>query len=204
MSSISQILDHTAQAKARLLQQYKDKPRLNAVLAAYVDQIQEVEDALYPVIAARMLDSATGSTLDAIGTYFNVARQGLNDADYRNVIYGTIAVQSSDTTVETLLNCVLKLFGASQVFIGHANSIGEAAVLPTAVVTLGAGGPTVSPAIYGYLVGLLQQALPAGVVLSEFFTFPDTGVFAMDGPQPWVAGFDTGVFATDVYQNITA
>jgi hypothetical protein len=96
----------TLDGLARLLEQFKDSGNLRALIASYLDQIQALEDAAYPIFAQRNLTNAVGHRLDGIGQIFNVFRGGRSDADYRLAIQGEIAVLLSNGTGDDILNIV--------------------------------------------------------------------------------------------------
>ena len=60
-------VDHCADGLERLLQQFKDRPRIAALLCAFVRQVQELEDAAWQLLTERHVDAAIGVQLDALG-----------------------------------------------------------------------------------------------------------------------------------------
>ena len=66
MNSIP-IANHIAKAKDRLIEQYKGKIRLEALLESIVDPLQEIEDLLNALGSDRWIDSAYGVQLDKVG-----------------------------------------------------------------------------------------------------------------------------------------
>ena len=73
---ITQQTNYLALAQSRNLEQYKDKPRFNALLASWTQEVQAVENSLWQIYADRLIQNAlsvlpltiTVSTAGAIGT----------------------------------------------------------------------------------------------------------------------------------------
>ena len=95
-------------------------PTIVGFLKSFLQQKQTMENALFPVLAARALATATVYTLvplpgvasavvtgvptfnsvfDVIGRIIGQPRQGLNDHDYRSILYLKVAVNRSGARV---------------------------------------------------------------------------------------------------------
>lgn len=95
-----------AQGLARLTGVYGTSPNIRAWLAAYLGELQAIEDATQGVLTMRFLSTATvwpstpvnpgdptsNIVFDTIGALVGQARAGLDDADYRSLIYLRVAV----------------------------------------------------------------------------------------------------------------
>lgn len=129
---VSIINNHVQQALARLLQQYQGQPRMASIITALVQQIQNLENAIYPLDVGRQIyqGSAYGAQLDALGTLIGLSRNGLTDSEYLIFLLGTIAEDNSDTTQRTILNIVQTLFTATNVFIKTPDSFGQGIIIP--------------------------------------------------------------------------
>lgn len=202
------ITSHVADAQARLLSQYKGAPRINALVGALAGGAQDIEDALYALVAGRQLDQAVGAQLDALGTLIGFARSGLEDGPYRVLLRGTIAQQHSDTTAGTLNTIASLLYQAAAVFLQTPTSPSHARTRAPAQVTLAVGSPQTPPSLYETVRGMLQGALAAGVPLVSVTQFQASKAFAMAGPQAWVGGFGDAndpskgaPFGTLIYSN---
>lgn len=114
---VTPITNYLQQTQALLMQQYKGPTRFNAVLAALVAQVQELETVLFDVNSGRTVFGSIGEQLDELGSLFNVFRNGLTDDEYRLFILGAIAEDNSDTTIPTILNVVLLLFRPQRALI---------------------------------------------------------------------------------------
>lgn len=84
-----------ADALGLLLEQYKGKPILEALLSSYVSECEELRDAIQEIVLARDARTAYGIWLDIIGKIVNAARNSGNDAAYRLIINTAIAVNRS-------------------------------------------------------------------------------------------------------------
>jgi hypothetical protein len=93
---------HIEEAKANLIEQFKNKPNLAALSDAYVEQIQDLEDVYFQLIDDRTLDTAVGVQLDGIGQIVGEERKGLNDDDYRIRLKARIRINLSSGTAEEL------------------------------------------------------------------------------------------------------
>ena len=94
-ADLSYSTSHVEEGKAMLLEQFRDKPRLAALLGVFLGQVQAAESALWQLFSERTVDTAAGVQLDNLGTIVGETRQGLSDADYRTLIRGRIAANKS-------------------------------------------------------------------------------------------------------------
>ena len=100
------INEHEAEIKARQVWQYENKEIFDKLLAAYAESRQEYEDILWQLLTERALSNAIGVTLDKIGEYYQVERNGLSDSLYRNLIITTISRLQSAGQIEVLLDAL--------------------------------------------------------------------------------------------------
>jgi hypothetical protein len=97
------------------------KPKLGALISAFTDQVQDLENALYEMILGRALPWATGVTLERIGNMVGRPRPayGLaatDDRSYRALIYAQIVANTSYGTTEEVYS-LMRLIGADQIQI---------------------------------------------------------------------------------------
>lgn len=59
--------DRVAQAKEKLIEQYKDSPNLISLIGSFSGQLQEIEVAHDDLLTKRFLDTAVGANLDVLG-----------------------------------------------------------------------------------------------------------------------------------------
>jgi len=107
---LAKVSAHVTQAVANLVEQYKGKPNIAAVIGAFVDQVQDLEDALFELLQERDLNTAIGAQLDTLGAIVGEGRLGRNDDDYRLAIRGRILVNLSEGTPIDLLH-LLEVLG---------------------------------------------------------------------------------------------
>lgn len=184
-----QITDHVQAALNRLLQQYKGKPRMEGQLSAFVQQIQDLEDGLYPMGAGRELINSYGQQLDNIGEIIGLKRNGLAYDEYLVLLQGTIAENNSDTTITTLITIIALVFRPQTIFMKTPNSPGLARGTPPPFVAFSVGGQITPVELDPIMEVILQASIAAGVPLSYLSSMPVPKAFAMEGPQPFVGGF---------------
>jgi hypothetical protein len=93
-----------------LIDQFKNKPILNALLSIYIGKLQEIENVFSALYDAEFLASSTGSALYEIGSTEGITMTSISDATYRTIIKQTQLVNNSSGDIETLLNFII-LFG---------------------------------------------------------------------------------------------
>lgn len=171
------INNHVQQALGRLLAQYQGRPLIAGLYTAIVTQIQDIENATFAIDAGRQIWNGTstpavGQALDDIGTIVGVSRNGLNDQQYILLIFGKIAENFSDDTVESVLSVVGYVFQAQQVI---TQEIYPAGMDITVLV------PAIPASLFNLAKNLVQNTLGAGIklVVSESGV---TGTFRYAGP----------------------
>ena len=152
-AAAGQVTNHSARATRRLIKFFQDKPRVLALLHAFSDEIQELEDfAWLYYTAPRDLDTAGGALLDRLGAIVNVPRAGRSDTDYRAAIRVEILVLSSDGKPDQLYAIAKLLVPAASVRITE----NYPAAFQLAFTSFG----TFTGA---YLLSILRRAKAAGV-----------------------------------------
>jgi hypothetical protein len=94
---------HVDQGLSRLLEQFRGKSKLEALLRSYLRRIQELEDATWEVITLRALDVAEDAALDMLGRIVGRGRGDLSDEDYRIALRAQIRINRSSGTTEDLI-----------------------------------------------------------------------------------------------------
>ena len=100
---LSQDTEHVLQGRARLIAQYVGKTRLDSLLCIYIDQIQDLEDALWQLATLRTIEAGEGVQLDGIGDIVGQERQGLSDDDYRPLLQARVQANRSEGTAPDIL-----------------------------------------------------------------------------------------------------
>ena len=108
--------DIIVQGLANLVSQFKQKEKLEAFLAVFLKQIQELEVSAFQIKLNRALDTAVGVQLDGLGEIIGLAREGLDDDAYRDRLRGQILVNITNGRAEELI-AMVALFGVSPVLV---------------------------------------------------------------------------------------
>lgn len=106
--TITQTTDHKAEALALLLEQFKNKATLAALLNANMIQVQELEDVFFDIMAKLVLSVAVGDQLDIFGKIVVEPRLGRTDGVYAAFIAARILINRSNGRVEEI-NAVLAI-----------------------------------------------------------------------------------------------
>lgn len=159
------IVDHVNQALARLLEQYKNKPKLAALLTGFITEIQELEDVLNVLGTQRGIDVAVGAQLDGIGEIVGISRPpGMNDSDYLFLIKTKIIQNLNEGTAEEFI-------AAAQFFTNQTDYF-YAEVYPAAVDYF--VYTPIDPVVAAGIKIRLEKFLPATVKLEMFGFIPST------------------------------
>lgn len=106
------ILDHTEAGLDTLLAEFQQASKLKSWLAAHLDQVQDLEDGMQPLLASHSIDIAVGVGLDVIGAILGLPRGGLIvDDDYRLRLRAEVAINNSEGTQFDLINVLQLLIG---------------------------------------------------------------------------------------------
>lgn len=173
---------HVIEGLANLVDQFKNKPRLAALVTSFLTQIQELEDALAQIETDTTTTTAVGQQLDNLGAIVGEARLGRSDLQYDTAIQVRRLLNVSEGTIEDVHGLIQAVAGVPiAVEITERFPAGyHAAILDPL------DDDTVNTAQIGVIVA---SGRPAGVLGSV--TFFSTGAFRYDvGP-----GFDTGKYA---------
>lgn len=100
---LSHNTEHILQGRARVIAQYVGKPRLDAMLCIYLDQVQLLEDALWQLATLRTIETGEGVQLDGIGDIVGQERQGLSDDDYKPLLRARVKANNSEGTAPDVI-----------------------------------------------------------------------------------------------------
>ena len=95
--------DHKEQGLSRLLEQFKDKPNITALLEGWLQGVQTTEDSLFDLLDNRSIQTAYGVQLDYIGKIVGAKRGGRSDSSYREFIQLQILINTSEGTPTDIL-----------------------------------------------------------------------------------------------------
>ena len=201
---LDQITDHQQQAEDRLTAKLGDKPNVLAVLDAYVEQVQDLEDDIYQNLNDRMFDPdaslvpplvpAANAQLDQYGKLVGLARNGLSDDDYRAAIRTQLLANRSSGTIDNLLTVVSRYLAVDVVLFSQLQ--------PAQFQLFYALPGGTSTTQRAQLAVLLPQVAPAGVGwdVVEYPGNLDT-VFRFDTPGQ---GYDQGEYAGYLFAESSA
>jgi hypothetical protein len=105
--------NHLEEAISNLLTQYQNKERIEALVNSISGSsgVQDLEDDLRDVKESRILENATGDSLDIIGDLAGMPRLGLPDNDYRNLIEVKFLSNRSSGTIEEMIEIASSIPG---------------------------------------------------------------------------------------------
>ena len=98
---------HVDQGYERLLEVFKDKPNIKAMIEIYFEQHDDLEKAILEVLNSRHfseINTVIGAQLDVIGELVGQDRNGQSDADYRKSLQFRVGVNTSNSTPAYILN----------------------------------------------------------------------------------------------------
>jgi hypothetical protein len=181
--TLSKKTTHVSEAILNLIAKFTDQPNFQAMITALVNQVQEVENALFELIDERTLDTAVGVQLDGIGSILGEDREGKSDSDYRTALRARILLNIGSGTPEELIEMVSLLTGSKN------NELTE--YHPAALTIFVLGALTFTEA--SNVNAALQSGKPAGVLAHLIYgESPTAELFQYDlGP-----GYDQGKWAT--------
>ena len=177
---VEQITNHIEQTLNRVLEQYKESPRLLFMLSTAAAEVQVLEDTLINMINNTWINTAEGEQLNQLGLLLNVTRGGFSDAIYRTRLKAAIVRYTSSGKPEQVISAIKLLSQANQIIV---EELYPAEIRVTAI-------GAVSPA--GTLEELkagIKGSMAAGVSFSALVISSSTP-FVFDGdPYPTGAGF---------------
>ena len=97
------IEDHCADGLTVLFEEYKQSPVLQAMICAYLSEVQVAEDDVASFRFVFDIANASGDVLDLIGRIVTEDRNGLADTDYRRALRTRILTNRSEGLIEDLI-----------------------------------------------------------------------------------------------------
>lgn len=193
---IERIINHVEQSLDRLLYQYKGKPKIEGLLTSFVKQIQDIEDASFPLMSDRSVETSIGKQLDHVGDIVGIGRiAGQSDEEFREAIKTQIIQNMNEGTAEQVI--------AAAKFFLAAEAIWYLEVYPAEIDIF--TSQTISPKDRTRIRANIEKFLPASVSLGSFGDF--------DADNPFIfnegAGFgdvndpEAGGLLADLYGGFT-
>jgi hypothetical protein len=152
---LTKITTHATDAIARLIEQYRDKAGMRALVNAFASRAQALENSVWDLFTLRDIDSATLDALDQLGAIVGQARQSAVDADYRPYVRTRIRINRSSGGAEDLIE-VLRLV----VPVGTTVHLTD---LYPASFRIDLGGDVITPAQAVAFAKFIREARAAGV-----------------------------------------
>lgn len=141
------------------------QPKLQALLATYMTQIQQLEDALWALYIGLMIEQAVGDALDMLGALVGQPRENRPDPEYRLWIRSRVIVNKSSGRPLDILGVARAVLPP---LVNVAN-LHEAYPASFVLTLEGIADTTATVA----LAALLRIAKAAGVALSVEFSIVD-------------------------------
>lgn len=144
---------HRNQMLSRTIEHWKTKPVFCALRDIVGDEIQEIENRAWDVLASKDIDRAFGASLDLIGRIVGQARNGLTDPQYRVALKARERINRSQGRTNDVL-AMLELVDPAGFTITDT---------PPAAFVVAAGAPLSGFATNTELAGLVAECRAAGV-----------------------------------------
>lgn len=174
------ILDHDAQAKARLITQYQESENIKKIIGIYAKQIQQIEDQLFKLLQDRSLDGSIGYQLDRLGVILDEPRVGLSDDDYRLLLKAKVAQNVSEGTIEDVIGIFRMLLRPDKIIY---NEIYPAGFQLTAI------GSTLPLTSTQRIIEAINRSRSAGVKFHNLIVANGNLFSFLDDPDPDGRGF---------------
>lgn len=135
-ASLAPTTDHVTRGLSYLPWQFDDSVKLKEYIKILLEEIQEIEEALFEILREKSLDSAVGFQLDIIGEQIGKRREGVTDDDeYRKLLRVQIAVNSSEGTAGTVIDLWKYLLNTDTVQLQEEYPAGIRLYAPGAIPT---------------------------------------------------------------------
>lgn len=168
---------------SRLVTQFREKARIEAVVRSLLSGVQEVDEAIESLRDGRALAHAEGAQLDGIGQIVGLRRGSMGDAEYRARLQVQIRINLADGTPEDILETLALILGRTSGISMTEQSPAELTVIVQRAVSYPVGKAAADA---------LRQIRPAGVsAWIEWNTDPTTSFCFSEGPG---LGFNQGRF----------
>lgn len=115
MKYISHITDHTEKANGYLLQQYKDRPNIKALIDSIILPMQSIEDTAYDLYIKNYIPVATDYHLDRLGDIIGVDRKARDDDTYRYAINLGIISNNSGASADEIITILKSIYSADRI-----------------------------------------------------------------------------------------
>lgn len=107
-----------------LLQQWRDKPAIRALMDVYGVQFNNIENEFYTLLESLNIDLAQGYALDIIGKEVGEGRQSRTDEFYRQALILKVYINVSSGTPKEVTRAAKLVTGATKVIYSEAYPAG--------------------------------------------------------------------------------
>lgn len=185
MTTMTQKTTRVTEAQGLLIEQFRNHTNIDAIVKAFAQQSQEVEDAAWQILLDTLIATAEGQQLDNLGTIVGVEREGKTDTAYRVRLQAQVLLNKSSGTIEDLLGMAYVLGATSNTVLTEVFPAKIEIVVNTVLAT---GGSDI-----GHVMTLARAA---GVGM-WFTWYEQSGYFKLDTVgQGLDQGLLTGIIAT--------
>lgn len=185
------LFDYAERAIAALVYRLR-KPRLVALVEAFAEELQVIEDTAFALVEERFLDTADGAQLDQLAAVLDATRDGLSDEDLRARLRVRILANRSRGEGDRLLRIVALSTARGPVWLRPVFPAGLRIEFPSPP------GSPLSATRARIAREELGRAVASGVQVDELVEWTDGGVFGFED-DPDALGFDDGELAEDVF-----
>lgn len=158
---------HLEEALTSMAPPWWGKPRIAALVASYVNRLQEVEDAIWEVIAIRELATADLPRLKILGAIIGQPRLLFTTEMYRKVLQARALANVSQGRARDIISVLEVLIGPGDYIL---NEVGNATLLLTITIAVDAEQ-------LAALVQVLPDVRAAGIGFQVLFTDSPDDVF---------------------------
>ena len=177
---MEQITDYEARALDRLAFQFKNKPKIAAILNAISAEVQTLENEIFNVLTKRSIDTGEGVQLDQIGKIVGQSRGGRTDDEYRVALRARIRINLATGTPDEII--------AAMKFIIPSDLVRLTEIFPAAFLVEFTGTLTSEPDVLAAfravkpagVLGILMQVVGNPFTTSFMLTFAADGVRSSD------------------------
>lgn len=189
MPDITEITNHEALALARLLQQFRAKDRIEAIVEVIGSRAQSVETVLFNLIEDTFLANAVGAQLDQYGALLGLPRGTASDDRYRALLGAQVQIIYSSGTPDELL-LILSLLADVVITVTSISEPSPATIRMEYIGTAYSGD-----AEWGEdIARMILKARSPGVAIDQIIEATSSS-FRFDTAGQ---GFDEGLFAVDL------
>ena len=184
--SVTEITNHIDQALDRRMEQWKDKPNMEAFLRSLFGGYQELETLFFDLIDKRLdIYNTEGVQLDKIGQIVGQERLGFDDDFYRILLLARIGINISNGEPERIISTAKLLTKAD--YIHYMN-------LRDGEIALGSDG-VINPLTVDFLITNLQRVVMGGVRVDYLAIYDKLEAFSFDGTNAKTIGKGFGTIS---------